>query len=183
MLAGMGAKVRGFDHDTGAIEQARFIARHIGSKWRGSAEFMVSDLEAFSTGETFDIVFCSGVFYHLRDPLGGARKLYDLTKRWLILQSCVSSKSDPVFELSDPAAWPFCQEWEYCLVPSAPMVEAVFRRVGFGIRACYRLSEFEIDLITETARAGGIFNDEAIRSRFGSDPIYMVLERDQIKVP
>jgi SAM-dependent methyltransferase len=179
MFAGMGAKVLGFDHDSDAIEQARFIASQIGSKWPAQAEFMVSDLEEFSTAEAFDVVFCSGVFYHLRDPLGGARKLLGLTKKWLILQSCVSSRPDPVFELSDPAAWPFCQEWEYCLVPSAPMVEAVFRRVGFRVRASYRLSKFEIDLATETASAGGRFDDEAIRSRFGGDPIYLVLEREQ----
>ena len=160
LFAGMGAHVRGFDHDPRAIEQARFVTRHIGKEWPGSANFSVADLENFATDEQYDIVFCSGLFYHLRDPIAGARKLKDLSSRWVLLQSCVSDRQDPVFELSDPRRWPFCADWEFCLVPSASMVRAIFEKLGLCLRACFRLGDFVFD---ETATFG--------------DPIYMVLEK------
>ncbi|MBV8448722.1 MAG: class I SAM-dependent methyltransferase [Hyphomicrobiales bacterium] len=176
LFAQMGAIVDGFDHDTAAIEQAGFIADQLQESWIGSTRFMVADLENFSTAEQYDLVFCSGLFYHLRDPIGGAQRLARLTRRWALLQSCVCNREEPVFELSDPARWPFCADWELCLVPSASMVQALFEKLGLHIRASFRLSDFVVDDETISVKPGPAQNKPERIARLG-DPVYLVMEK------
>ena len=174
-FARRGARVHGFDLDAGAVSQAKFVGHLLRAQFAEQPEFSQSSLEQFRAHRPYDIVFCSGLFYHLTDPLGGAKKLYDLTKRWLILQSCVSDRDDEVFELSDHNRWPFCADYEFCLVPSAAMVESVFAKTGLRTVASFRLSDFDVDLedqrvtVSRTTHAG---------TPNGS-PIYLVLEKPQ----
>ena len=177
LFARMGAQVHGFDHDPKAIEQAQFIADQLHHEWAGSTKFVVADLENFPAQEQYDLVFCSGVFYHLKDPLGGAQKLTRLTRRWILLQSCVSNRHEPVFELSDPTRWPFCADWEFCLVPSASMVRAVFDKLGFRLRANFRLSDFVVDENATSVKIGPAAVGEHERVARLGDPIYLVLEK------
>jgi SAM-dependent methyltransferase len=179
LFASMGARVRGFDHDEKAIEQARFIADQLSKEWTGSTSFAVGDLETFRAEEQYDLVFCSGLFYHLRDPLGGAQNLKNLTKRWLLIQSCVSDRRDPVFELSDPARWPFCADWEYCLVPSASMVQTVFQRLGLRLRASFQLNDFAVDEKATSVKIRPAPESEPDQIARLDGPIYLVLEKVQ----
>jgi SAM-dependent methyltransferase len=178
LFARMGADVHGFDHDPKAIEQAEFIAGQLRNEWPGSTKFVVADLENFPSDEQYDVVFCSGLFYHLKDPIGGAQRLERLTRRWLLLQSCVSNRREPVFELSDPACWPLCADWEYCLVPSAPMVQAIFEKLGLRLRASFRLSDFMIDENANLAIRSALLGESERVARFG-DPVYLVLEKSE----
>jgi SAM-dependent methyltransferase len=178
LFARMGADVHGFDHDPKAIEQAEFIAGQLRNEWPGSTKFVVADIENFSTDEQYDVVFCSGLFYHLRDPIGGAQRLKRLTRRWLLLQSCVSNRREPVFELSDATRWPFCGDWEFCLVPSASMVQAIFEKLGLRLRASFRLSDFMIDENANLAIRSAPLGESERVARFG-DPVYLVLEKSE----
>lgn len=94
-----------------------------------------------------------------------------------MLQSCVSTRDDPVFELSDPELWPFCAPWEFCLVPSAGMVARVFEKTGFVVKCQHRLTDFRFDADSETSilRSGGA--GEQI-GRLGA-PLFMVLEKNR----
>ncbi|MBV9241247.1 MAG: class I SAM-dependent methyltransferase [Acidobacteria bacterium] len=177
LFARMGAEVDGFDHDSKAIEQAQFIAKQLHQGWAGSAKFVVADLESFATDEQYDVVFCSGLFYHLRDPIKGAQRLEQLTRQWLVLQSCVSDRQEPVFELSDPTRWPFCAEWEFCLVPSAPMVRAIFEKLKLEVRASFRLSDFVVDGNAPLVKIRSASRVDGERVARLGDPIYLVLEK------
>ena len=165
------------NHDSNAIEQAQFIAGQLDKHWAGSTKFEVADLENFAPDKQYDLAFCSGLFYHLRDPIGGARRLSQLTRRWILLHSCVSSRQDPVFELSDPARWPFCADWEFCLVPSASMVQAIFEKLGLRLCASFRLSDFIVDENANSVKIRSAPLTESERVAGLADPIYMVLEK------
>ena len=170
LLAHLGANVYGFDHDAGAIAQAKFVAHFSRAALRGSVDFGVSTLQEFTPRRAFDVVFCSGLFYHLSDPLGGARKLHELSERWLILQTCVSEKPGALFELCDPNRWSFCAPWELCLVPTAAMARSVFEKSGFCVRAEYRLHDFELN--EKTGTLSPLRGEDKPES-----PLYLILEK------
>ena len=177
LFALMGADVHGFDHDSKAIEQAQFIASQLQQEWSGSTNFTVANLENFGLDEQYDLVFCSGLFYHLKDPIGGAQRLERLTHRWLLIQSCVCTRQDPVFELSDPLRWPFCADWEFCLVPSAAMVQAVFEKLGLRLRASFRLGDFMVDAKATSVKIRPAPDCEPERIARLGDPVYLVFEK------
>jgi len=142
-LAQVGASVVAFDWDAQAIRQANFIQECVGTGFKHKIDFSVGDLYSFShTDSPFDVVYCSGLFYHLPDPIGGAKRLSALCKNGAVIQSCIAPRDDHVFELSDSQKYPFCASWEFALVPSPGMLKRVFEHAGFRNVTMHRLSEF-----------------------------------------
>lgn len=148
-LARRGAIVTGIDWDPAAITQAKFIQECIGGKFQHPVVFCCTDLFAFEPAPgSFDLVYCSGLFYHLQDPIGAARRLASWCTRWAVIQSSVAAREEDLFELSYPGKFPFCASWEFALVPTATMLRKVFEHAGFGIEGLTDLSEFLDDNAT-----------------------------------
>jgi len=142
-LARRGAIVTGIDWDHGAIRQAKFVQECIKDQLRHKVKFYHLDLLDFNPPKGFfDYVYCSGLIYHLQDPIGVAQKIRSFCSRGVIISSCISPKEEPLFELSDPAQFPFCASWEFALVPTASMLQKTFEYAGFKIVRFGDMSEF-----------------------------------------
>lgn len=68
---------------------------------RSGVEFVEADIMELTPQSigTFDIVFFLGVIYHLPDPMGALRRVYDLTKDLMILET-----DSALYWIEEPAA-------------------------------------------------------------------------------
>jgi SAM-dependent methyltransferase len=129
-LARQGARVTAIDIDSAQIEQARFV-----QTCRGESRnpiFQCQDLLGFTAPDmSFDLIYCAGLFYHLRDPVGGAAQLYRLCREGAIVQSALSTRNGDVLELADAERYSFCFKNEFAFVPTSSMLRKIFTHVGF----------------------------------------------------
>lgn len=165
-LARLGALVTAIDWDSAAIAQAKFIQECICDELRNPVDFRCTDLFSFEAPpRSFDLVYCSGLFYHLQDPIGAARKLATLCRRGGVMQCCVTAREGNLLELSDPAKFPFCASWEFALVPTATMLFKILESAGFAVADMLDISEFFIDehkvieqrFVGNTTRSGPVY--------------------------
>ena len=92
-------------------------------------EIEVMDLSKESVGE-FDVVLCLGIMYHMEDPWGMIKRMAEITKELLILETHYDVDSDkPMMAFypnnecnNDPGTW-----WG----PNPKCVEAMLLRAGF----------------------------------------------------
>jgi 2-polyprenyl-3-methyl-5-hydroxy-6-metoxy-1,4-benzoquinol methylase len=136
-LAERGAAVIGIDLDLLGIEQARFIQ----ACTERPGTFQNADLLTYEGGP-FDLFLCSGLFYHLRDLVGGARKLFELVTEGGVIHSCIAVGDGDFMELADASKYVCCFEGEFSFVPTASMLEKILRYVGF--REVCRYSPLEL---------------------------------------
>ncbi len=135
-LARRGAIVTGIDWDSGAIKQAKFVQECLKKEIKHPIKFEHVSLFDFECPTNyFDYVYCSGLFYHLPDPIGAAQKMRTFCSKGIMISSSVSPKEEALFELSDPKMFPFCASWEFALVPTAKMLEKIIEHAGFKIVA------------------------------------------------
>ncbi len=139
-LAEKGLAVTAIDIDLPSIEQARFVQSCIPAP-RGTVQFRHQDLLAVDETPQFDIVFCSGLFYHLRDLVGGAKKLFDVSRAGAVVHSCVSNAAGDLMELADHRKYCCCFPGEFSFVPTASLLEKIFGYVGFRDVRRYSASE------------------------------------------
>lgn len=128
-LAKRGWKVRGIDINPGEIEQAKFVQENIASHLDLSHE--VGDLLSYRE-QPYDLVHCAGLFYHLTDPVGGARKLLELCRYGVVVQSIVVAFEGDYMVLGDHTKHSCCYDGEFAFVPTAPMLAKIFKHVGFA---------------------------------------------------
>jgi SAM-dependent methyltransferase len=94
-------------------------------------QFRNIDLLNFNMPDnSFDLIYCSGVFYHLRDHVQITRKLYNLAKKGIMMQSSIINDPRDIFILGDPS-YGFCADWEFAFVPSPSMMWKIMEYVGF----------------------------------------------------
>jgi 2-polyprenyl-3-methyl-5-hydroxy-6-metoxy-1,4-benzoquinol methylase len=130
-LASRGLSVVGIDTDQAAIEQARFVQSSVDDPAGNMVRFRCQDLMRLPPTERYDLVFCSGLFYHVRDPVGGARQIANAASEGAIVQSFVSDLGGDVLELANSAKYVCCFAGEFSLVPTASMLKKIFRYAGF----------------------------------------------------
>jgi len=131
-LARMGAIVTAIDHDPQQIEQASFVQSCSADTAERTVNFEQSDLFEFTPLAPYDLVHCSGLMYHLRDPIGGAAKLRSFCKGRAVVHSCVAAMTGNYLELADSKKFIFCFQNESALVPTAEALADIFKRVGFA---------------------------------------------------
>lgn len=78
-----GARVHGVDRDEAEVARANLMARVLGLRRR--ARFHVGDV--FAWDEPADVVMCAGGLYHLEDPAALLRRLRELTRSSLVVQT------------------------------------------------------------------------------------------------
>jgi SAM-dependent methyltransferase len=64
-----------------------------------NATFMLADLERDIDVDAInqaDLVFCFGLLYHLENPFRATRKLYQLTRQVLLLETQIIPRSEPI---------------------------------------------------------------------------------------
>lgn len=99
-LADRGADVLGIDTDEHYLRQARWAAERISV--RGKVRFERMSIYMINRlGESFDIVWFMGVFYHLRYPLLGLDLAASKAKRLLAFQSMSMPGEEPMQVLED----------------------------------------------------------------------------------
>ena len=128
-----GATVTGVDVDVPSIEQAQFLQSC--STQAANVNFQVGDLLTFKAPGQFDAGFCSGLFYHLLDPVGGAQALFDLVRRGAVVHSHVVAGDDAIMVLADAKKYRWCFDGEFALMPSRSMLERIFAHVGFKVKS------------------------------------------------
>lgn len=95
----LGAEAVGFDAKAELIEQANLIKSIIGIN---NVEFRVLDFWDMSPqalGGTFDVVFSSGVLYHLPKPLQVIERTKAMARKTILLDTAVSVSGAPIVEL------------------------------------------------------------------------------------
>lgn len=95
----LGAEVVGFDAKAELIEQANLIKSIVGID---NVEFRVCDFWHMSPdalGGTFDVVFSSGVLYHLPKPLQVLELTKAMARKTILLDTAVSLSGAPIIEL------------------------------------------------------------------------------------
>ncbi len=169
-LARRGAIVTGIDWDRAAIDQAQFIQECIANELSHPVEFRHTNLFTFAAEpRSFDLIYCSGLFYHLQDPIGAAQRLARLCRRGAVMQCCITSREGDLLELSDSSKFPFCGSWEFALVPTPTMLQKILENGGFAVRELLDASEFVIENDTVIERHS---DTNSIRS----GPVYLALD-------
>lgn len=134
-MARQGARMVGVDIDAPSIEQARFLQQCSDVKAVRDIRFELSGLHGFKPPEPFDIGFCSGLFYHLLDPVGGAQALYNLVKEGAVVHSHIVDSAEAIMALADSSKYKCCFDGEFALMPSRSMLERIFAHVGFKVKS------------------------------------------------
>jgi 2-polyprenyl-3-methyl-5-hydroxy-6-metoxy-1,4-benzoquinol methylase len=131
-LAREGASVTAIDIDFAQIEQARFVQSCSTNQRERAVHFEHQDFLQFEASSPFDLIFCSGLMYHLLDPIGGARRLRALCKDGAVVHSCVAQWDGNFLELADAQKFMCCFDGEFSLVPTAHALLKIFRYAGFS---------------------------------------------------
>jgi tRNA (mo5U34)-methyltransferase len=150
-LARRGARVVGIDIDTHYLRQAEWAARRLGLGDR--VEFRQGQvLDLIEWQQSFDFVWFTGVFYHLRYPVLALDLVRRLTRRLLMFQTLTMPGDDfqapsdfGLMEREQMLArdWPKLGFIEHALeadatnwwAPNAACVEALLRTAGLRVLA------------------------------------------------
>ena len=151
-LARRGAHVLGLDVEPVYVRQARWAAREFGLHDR--VEFVEGDVYGLlNSSQRYDLVWFTGVFYHLRYPTLALDLVRRAVRRLLVFQSMTMPgeprgmvPTDVSLEerhLMLDAAWPKMAFVEHRVedddsnwwVPNASCVEALLRSAGFRVSA------------------------------------------------
>jgi len=150
-LARRGAQVLGIDIDTRYLTQAEWAARQLGLEDR--VEFCEGHVLDLIVGRrTFDLVWFTGVFYHLRYPMLALDLVRRVTGRLMMFQSLTmpGSEREVPLDLSIDErdrlldhSWPklayiehsLAGDWTNWWVPNPACVEALLRTAGFRVLA------------------------------------------------
>lgn len=132
-MARQGGRMVGVDIDGPSIEQARFLQQCSDVKAVRDIRFELSGLHGFKPPEPFDIGFCSGLFYHLLDPVGGAQALFNLVREGAVVHSHIVDSDEAIMALADSSKYKCCFDGEFALMPSRSMLERIFAHVGFKV--------------------------------------------------
>lgn len=128
-LAQRGARVLGLDHDQPAIHQARLVAACMGLE---NAEFQATDIFSYTLPDkAADIVYCSGLFYHLREPALLAQRFHRWARRGVVIQCCIVNEPRDVLVLGNSTTHDFIAPWEFAFVPSPSMLCRILAFAGF----------------------------------------------------
>jgi SAM-dependent methyltransferase len=99
-FAQAGYDVTGFEVRTENFLCCRYVQERLALP---NLQFIQADVrDAFAgDGEQWDAVFCCGLLYHLENPVAFLRRLGEVTRKLLILQTHYSTRPDAVHEGSD----------------------------------------------------------------------------------
>lgn len=130
----VGANVLGVEAREEAVRRANLIKTHFGSK----ADFVCGDLEKLTFSdpqfqEPFDVVLFYGILYHLSDPINVLRKMGDLSRRAIAVQSWMYGEDrKPVLRFrKDPQHMAGSGMTELVTAPSQSAVVVMLKNAGF----------------------------------------------------
>lgn len=86
-------KVVGIDRCLQSVNEATFVANDLG---QGKIEFLHSTIEQYD--QPADLVLCFGVLYHTENPILFLRKVGNLSKKYLIIETQIIASSTPHLE-------------------------------------------------------------------------------------
>jgi SAM-dependent methyltransferase len=127
------ASVVGIDPSETNIQQASFVAGLIGLR---NVEYRVSNIydASIATLGEFDISFFFGVLYHLDNPVLALRRLYELTRKFVVIDTQLANVDTAMLKMDDDAASRYhAQSYSnpLALIPSESAVLFMLRSVGF----------------------------------------------------
>jgi len=126
-LAGLGIDVTGIEARNELVEEAR--------KRVSEASFIQCDLDVpLPEGglAAADFVFCFGLLYHLENPFRAVRNLYQLTKRYCLVESIMIPGDAPQYCLVQESN-NVNQGMTHCaLIPSLVAMTKMFYTAGFS---------------------------------------------------
>lgn len=109
----------------GGLDGFNFLYEHFQSKveWREGTVYRLPE-------ETFDIVLCYGVLYHLSDPLLAAINCFQRAEEFVVFESVMIENPQPALLLLEP---PYQQDPSNVYAPSTGFLEKVAQLNGFKL--------------------------------------------------
>jgi SAM-dependent methyltransferase len=142
-LARRGAKVTAFDSDSVGLRQARLATECLASELAYAPSLHLADFYEFRSPESpFDLVYCSGLLYHLSDIPRAAKIIYESCREGAVVQTSISDLDGDVLEKADPGKYAFCVPGEVAQVPSRSIVPKIFAAAGFREIEMFDITEF-----------------------------------------
>jgi len=177
-----GAQVLAIDTyawDHGAFDCFLFAREHFGSKV-DYRRMDVHDLNPDAVGR-FDLVFCAGVLYHMRNPLIGLERIHSVTAEQLILEThCLLPALHEwvpliTFFPGDEDATKFA--WHHGGYPTRAWVVDALKAAGFArsevvYAPSFRWGKKLAALATNTPQSGRLIV-HAFVNRSGNDPAHV----------
>jgi SAM-dependent methyltransferase len=122
-------KIIGIDARRENVEEAQ--------KRHSFGSFRCVDVEDLPNGQSFDLVFCFGLLYHLENPMRALRNVRAVTGKVLLLETMINTKVKPTLLLMDELR-SINQGVRYlAFYPSESCVAKMLEAVGFPF--LYRL--------------------------------------------
>ena len=99
-----------------------------------NVRFLVDDVEQFHSlaGESWDLLFCFGLLYHLENPFRAIRNLRAATKRYLLLESRVAPEGTGMQLVEEPAS-PDQGLRLIAIVPTEDTLAKMLYSAGFAV--------------------------------------------------
>lgn len=94
--------------------------------------FQVGDVEELSNAQSFDLVLCFGLVYHLENPFRAVRRLQKVTSKFLLLESMCVPGNTAYFEALDEMSHINQGLNTVALYPSATAISFMLYRSGFS---------------------------------------------------
>jgi 2-polyprenyl-3-methyl-5-hydroxy-6-metoxy-1,4-benzoquinol methylase len=143
-LARRGAIVTGCDPDQMGISQARFAADCLKQQLAHQPRFFNTGIYEFQSDESpFDLVYCSGLLYHLSDIPRAVKIIADSCKEGAVIQTSISDLEGDILEFANADKYPFSvPRGEFAFVPTRSVLPKIFRWAGFDEVHMFDLTEF-----------------------------------------
>jgi 2-polyprenyl-3-methyl-5-hydroxy-6-metoxy-1,4-benzoquinol methylase len=125
--------VLGIDSSEADISQARFVAQLIGMPDLEYQTVNAYDITKDELGD-FDITFFLGLLYHLDSPVFALRKLYEVTKKFAVIDTQLTNSDIAILKIDDDTAARYhAQSYTntLALIPSESAVLFMLKSVGF----------------------------------------------------
>jgi tRNA (mo5U34)-methyltransferase len=127
------SSVLGIDSSEDDISQARFVAQLTGIRDLEYQTVNAYDIAKDALGD-FDITFFLGLLYHLDSPVFALRKLYEVTKKFAIIDTQLTNSDIAMLKIDDDTAARYhAQSYTntLALIPSESAVLFMLKSVGF----------------------------------------------------
>jgi hypothetical protein len=126
------------------VSQARFAAECLKDQFEHQPRFFNTGIYEFQSDEApYDLVYCSGLLYHLSDIPRAAKIIAESCKYGAVLQTSISDLDGDILEFANADKYAFSvPRGEFAFVPTRNVLPKIFKWAGFDEVHMFDLTEF-----------------------------------------
>ena len=138
-----GARVIAHDVDRVGLAQARLATDCVRDQLAIVPEYHHASIYDFKPAEPADIVYCSGLLYHLPDIPLAAKIIFANCTEGAVIQSSISTLDGDVLEFAGTSNYGFAvPRGEFAFIPTRSVLPKIFAWAGFTEQHWFDLTEF-----------------------------------------